>query len=86
MAEFCSDRWSETHSNQLTKEYGNLADYWKELKILKEMKKVCQYCGWRMPSEYLTIENDWCQRGDREVEPQQCACENFIFCFIGYFS
>jgi len=35
MAKFCSDRWTETHSNQLTREYGDLADYWKELKILK---------------------------------------------------
>ena len=52
--------------------------------ILEDIKMVCRHCVWRMPSEYLTIENDWCGRDEKEIEPQQPACENFINRFIGY--
>lgn len=57
----------------------------EELKeILKDMKMICRYCVWRISSEYLAIENDWCRRDDKEVRPQQPACENFINYFIEY--
>jgi len=43
------------------------------------IEKICLHCIWRIPSAYLAIiRNDWCERDDKEIDPQQPACDYFV--------